>query len=92
VAWSCKLHGISKENAAAAINGITASDCLGDIAHDGDFAEHLAAAQAGAIAAIAGLAGSARNFDVAITCRHDSGPKRPHDVGASITIAVVEHH
>jgi hypothetical protein len=92
MAWNCKLNAISKENATSAINALSATDCHGDTAHDGEFDEHLAAAKAGAIAAIAGLTGGAANFDVAIVCRHDSGPQRPHDTGAGIVISVVERH
>jgi len=76
MAWNYRSpRPVAKGGATAAINGIAAGACyfadkLGP--NDPSFAGQLAAAQAAAIAAVAGLTGNAPNVDIVLDGRSDT--------------------
>ena len=91
MSWKAKFSQIAKSSSTSSINELTAADFFGDTTGDADFAAHIAAAKAAAIAAIAGLTGPAPNVDVSIVCGHDSGPGEAGiHPGAMITVTCVE--
>jgi len=92
--WMVKLNTVAKTGAASAIDAIGAGNCLGDVAGDSNFSAHLAAAQAAAVAAVAGLTGSATMVDVAIACEPDTSAAETatYDSGTAISINVTERY
>jgi hypothetical protein len=96
VAWNYRMKPpVAKSGATAAINGITAANChfadsLGP--NDPNFAAQLAAAQAAAIAAVAGLTGNAPNVEVLLMARSDTNTAAslPSASGDQITVTIVE--
>lgn len=98
MSWNTRLNTIAKSGATAAIDAIDAADCFGNSPgapnDDPHFAAHLAAAQASAVAAVAGLTGAATLCDVIIMVSQDTsaGNSATVDVGATISVQVVERY
>ncbi|HUY28570.1 MAG TPA: hypothetical protein VMV27_14255 [Candidatus Binataceae bacterium] len=92
--WMKTLSDSAKTDTTAKINAFSESTVLGDPADDVHFAAHLAAAQNAAIAAVAGLSGSATMVDVSISCVPDSSPAiaGSYAAGTQISIVVVEKY
>ena len=93
MSWEAKFSAVAKSSSTTFIDALTSANFFGHPTGDVNFAAHLAAAQAGAIAAIAGLTGAAPNVDVSIICGPDSGPARAGiDPGTAITIVCTERY
>lgn len=92
--WLAQLKVIPASGAIDAVNALTADDCLGDVGLDSNFDAHLAAGQAAAVAALAGLTGAATLRDVTIQCVPDASRQVAGtlDRGCQISVTVVERY
>ena len=91
--WDGKFSYVAKSASTTFVDGLTAANFFGNTSADTNFAAHLAAAQAAAIAAVAGLNGAAPNVDIAIAVQPDTSAARVgQDAGASIQVTAVERY
>jgi hypothetical protein len=95
MSWKTYINPVAKASAAAAIDAVTAANCsFSDLlgADDPQFAAQLAAAQAAAVAALAGMTGDAQNVQVSMGGRSDPSTSAavPGAAGGEITVTILE--